>query len=344
MSFARIQGGAPNSDASYLLQNYAAQSAPPITNNINVGGAISSNRTVEYQQTNPTVNTHVLVCPHSDQRERYLKEGDILFINTDKRPKGPLAHRSRPPVDVANLQMINAEAARRQNNVGDGANEEEIKKYFKNWQFLGVIEAVTQVNGGCSTSTYRTRVDLMLSVQARGRSVRIQNHWPNSQPLDQLGFAVLAMEKCSASSAATHMACNFVPKFVVYGKDGFCQEEACKMSEEIVQNTGIGRGDLEKLLRSSDVQERRQGELAVRDAANKVRDDATYLMLPVNLTKDKTVLTDRSHVQYFGVMSDRFHEPAPSTSDVMPGLVNQDERMGHGGVCKRQCEVLINVA
>ena len=116
------------------------------------------------------------------------------------------------------------------------------------------------------------------------------------------------------------------------------------MSEEIVANSGIEQGRLENLLRSSDVQDRREGELAVRNAANKVRDDATYLMLPVNLTKDKTVLRNKVHVQYFGVMSDRFHEPAPSTSDVMPGLVNQDERMGHGGVCKRQCEVLINVA
>ena len=341
MSFAGIRGGAPSSDASYLLQNYAAQSAPPITNNINVGGAISSNRTVEYQQTNPTVNTHVLVCPRRDQREQYLKEGDILFINTERGPKGPLAHRSRPPVDVANLQMINAEAARMQGN-GGGATEEKIKGYFKNWQLLGVIEAVTQVNGGCSTSTCRTRVDLMLSVQARGRSVRIQNHWPNSQLLDQLGFAVLAMKECSEPTATEYEACNFVPKFVVYGKDGFCQEEACKMSKEILDKLPLR--DVQDMLKSDNVQTRRQAELAVQEAANKVRKDATFLMLPVNFTKDKTALTKGFHPQYFGVMSDRFHEPAPSTSDVMPGLVNQDERMGYGGVCKRQCEVLINVA
>lgn len=342
MSFAGIRGGAPSSDASYLLQNYAAQSAPPITNNLNVGNAISSNRTVEYQQTNPTVNTHVLVCPHRDQREQYLKEGDILFINTERQPKGPLAHRSRPPVNVANLQMINAEAARMQGTTGDGASQKNIQDYFKNWQLLGVIEAVTQVNGGCSTSTCRTRVDLMLSVQARGRSVRIQNHWPNSQLLDQLGFAVLAMEECSKSTTNEYKACNFVPKFVVYGKDGFCQEEACKMSKEIVSKIGLEK--IEEMLKSDNVQQRREAELAVQEGAKKVRDDATYLMLPVNFTKDKTALTQGFHPQYFGVMSDRFHEPAPSTSDVMPGLVNQDERMGYGGVCKRQCEVLINVA
>ena len=352
--FAGIRGRAPNSDASHLLQNYAARSAPPITNNLAVGGAVSSRQTVEYQQTNPTVNAHVLVCPRTDQRERFLKEGDIVFINTTKTPRGPLSNRSRPPVDVANLQMINAEASRRQQGVVQTRGNEadiraargEIQDFFKQWQLLGVIEAITQLNGGCPQSNLR-RVDLMLSVQVRGRSVRLQNHWPNSRPLDQLGFAVLPIAPCDAGDE--HSACNFIPRYAVYGKDGFCTDNA--LGESIVaeargnpdyaglQFTAVLNGD------PVDVQQRRKVELALRDTASEVRQGYMFLMMPVNLTYDAVRVQDHAPVShYFGVMSDRFHQPAPSTSDVMPGLVNLDERLGHGGICKRQCEVLINVA
>ena len=233
MSFAGIRGGAPSSDASYLLQNYAAQSAPPITNNLNVGNAISSNRTVEYQQTNPTVNTHVLVCPHRDQREQYLKEGDILFINTERQPKGPLAHRSRPPVNVANLQMINAEAARMQGTTGDGASQKNIQDYFKNWQLLGVIEAVTQVNGGCSTSTCRTRVDLMLSVQARGRSVRIQNHWPNSQLLDNWGLRCSQWRNAASLPPTNTRPATSCPSLWCMAKTAFAKRKLVKCQRRL---------------------------------------------------------------------------------------------------------------
>jgi hypothetical protein len=207
-------------------------------------------------------------------------------------------------------------------------------------------------------------------VQVRGRSVRLQNHWPNSRPLDQLGFAVLPILPCDAPfdldpREVNHVACNFIPRYVVYGKDGFCKDNAlrnlivqqAKAKDQAKVDAELAAGRRTQALpfdavlgggRVDNVQDRRKVELALRDTASEVLKTVMLLMMPVNLTCDGRGFQEddefKTPIHYFGVMSDRFHQPAPSTSDVMPGLVNLDERMGHGGICKRQCEVLINVA
>lgn len=313
MQFNELRTPAPGLGQSQFMNQGVAAPVPPAPRK-DAPGQIqpaSNHGTVEYQQTNPTEQSTVLVRPYGDGMERYLQRGDIVFVRADDTAsRGPLGTGRLPPMQVANLQMLNTIMQRDPEGPAAAINQKH------KWVFLGILEHISQLSGGTGARGGAPRhADKLLSMQVRGKSCRVVNHWPNSKPLDKVGFMYYSVQT-AAEARNKYSAQDYKPLYTKYD---------------------YGTGALPPSKRSRTEAE---DERKTPDESKPVQ--SYGMMVPVNFTRNPKYV-DSPKAFYVGVISDMFHRPAASPSEVTPSLTMLDERLTD----KRhqpQCELFIRVA
>ena len=319
--------------------------------------ATGPRRTVEYQQTNPTFNANVLVLPYGDALERFLSEGDVIFVNHGgvSTTRGAMTNRRMPAVESPNLQMLNTLLAR------DDKTAAECEEFVKNYSFFGIMHNAMQLNGGTRDRGMPRRAERLLAVSVRGRSARTRNLWANSTALDVVGFALMTvMTKEEAKDEDnTWDPVDFKPSYVACDENGQILSRSA-IVKSVLKNINVtvpGTGRPENLLRllqtPPDTPEKRRAyhkyETEALEALSRVEENRS-LIVPVNFTRadvaskaDLARLVHKGLAWHVGVISDCFHTPASSQADVTPALTLLDQRLGQTrGV--PQCELFIRVA
>ena len=344
------------------------ENPPRPRSDMSIPGAPTLHNVVEYQQTNPTFNAMLPVRKYSNGIEKYITEGDLIWVN----PKGTskIQHSSRrPPSVVANLQMMNTLLARRQENPQDSLSTPS------NWTFFGVMQSEMQLNGGTQRpNTVRSGNDKVLSVQVRGRSVRVKNYWPNSSALDSVGFIVGQVRAAERESdtdlppeTKRFVAQNFQPKYVVFNVDGTMNQDAVvqllsqmplpdslrplqellELADDatlldayaVVQNAlnNIGEMPLENRQELFRLLKRLENEMMTAKL-----DEGPRMWIPYNFTQQGR--PERYVAQVVvGVISDTFHQPMASTTAVTRDLTQLDPRPWNKRPGVPMCELFVRV-
>lgn len=346
------------------------ENPPRPRSDMSIPGAPTLHNVVEYQQTNPTFNAMLPVRKYSNGIEKYITEGDLIWVN----PKGTskIQHSSRrPPSVVANLQMMNTLLARTQENPQDSLSTPS------NWTFFGVMQSEMQLNGGTQRpNTVRSGNDKVLSVQVRGRSVRVKNYWPNSSALDSVGFvvgSVLSAEMCNNPrlNAQEKRYCNFAAQnfkldYVIFNVDGTLNRDAIgklllnqplprslqNLAEELDLDEAtflnaynalqeILNEDLELPRREEYFQKLKKLESAM---LTRTVPQGPLMWIPFNFTQqDISILGDNIIHVKVGVISDTFHQPMASTTAVTRDLTQLDPRPWNKRPGIPMCELFVRV-
>ena len=146
----------------------------PAQRNSGVPGQIEIHNRVDQQQTNPTSSYAIQCMRWKDCHQQHLKPGDYLFVC--KKNNHTYTRKGRQPVKCLNLQQLNSLIA----------TNSDVLKNPSDWAFYGVMHNDMMLNGGAAL--HKPHADRILNVDVRGRSVRVANLWPNSQPGDRVGF------------------------------------------------------------------------------------------------------------------------------------------------------------
>ena len=182
MDLSMLTNPRPSQGYNAVLGNIPASSAPPQGTLAGLRPSVQNN--VKEPMVNPVASYPILVKPYSNNMERYLHPGDLIFVYTNENDQtnNHSAVRRGQPVPVANLPMLNFLMA---------STDDHFEK-FRNrccWQFLGVMRNDMQLSKGDlgMNNRYKTYRRL-INVDVRG-ATRCFNYWANA---DQGNFAELA--------------------------------------------------------------------------------------------------------------------------------------------------------
>ena len=347
------------------------ENPPRPRSDMSIPGAPTLHNVVEYQQTNPTFNAMLPVRKYSNGIEKYITEGDLIWVNAKGTSK--IQHSSRrPPSVVANLQMMNTLLARAPENAPYNLRTPS------DWTFFGVMQSEMQLNGGTlRPNTVRSGTDKVLSVQVRGRSVRVKNYWPNSSALDSVGFIVGRVRAAERESntdlppeTKRFVAQKFQPKYVVFNVDGTMNQDAVVhlLSQvplpeylRVVLQQPLELADDATLLDAYNALQNILKYAITHDAPLETRQHFFTLLrrvenemmttelpagppmwIPYNFTQQESLARDVSQV-VVGVISDTFHQPMASTTAVTRDLTQLDPRPWNKRPGVPMCELFVRV-
>ena len=163
----------PSSGYNAVLGNIPASAPPSATQLAQLTPSVQNN--VKEPMVNAVASYPILAQPYSNNMERYLHPGDLVFVYTKESAGNAGRERRGKPCVVANLPILNTILA--------GACECTNAEWQKpeNWRWLGVMRNDMQLSEGALGVNHRyQKYRRLLNVDVRG-ATRVFNYWANAR-------------------------------------------------------------------------------------------------------------------------------------------------------------------